>query len=142
MSSQPWRPGERLVELLAAVGIRSRVHVPENKWGHEHGCDLWLSSWHADYPDPDGFFLGLLRIEPFWRDEETEALLAAAQASRHRDERMRLFREFERVWIGQRVALVPLSYERQLVLRRPSVHGLHIGPMRIAHLEQVVVDRR
>jgi ABC-type oligopeptide transport system substrate-binding subunit len=93
-------------------------------------------------PDPDGFFLGLLRIEPFWRDEETDALLAAAQASRHRDERMRLFREFERVWIGQRVALVPLSYERQLVLRRPSVHGLHIGPMRIAHLEQVVVDRR
>ena len=55
---------------------------------------------------------------------------------------MRLFREFERVWIGQRVGLVPLSYERLLVLRRPSVHGLHIGPMRIAHLEQVVVDRR
>ena len=26
---------------------------------------------------------------------------------------MRLFREFERLWIGQRAALVPLSYERQ-----------------------------
>ena len=38
-------------------------------WGHEHGCHLWISSWHADYPDPDGFFLGLLRIEPFHADE-------------------------------------------------------------------------
>ena len=29
--------------------------MPANKWGHEHGCDLWMSSWHADYPDPENF---------------------------------------------------------------------------------------
>ncbi len=142
VSAQPWRPGDTLVEQLAAVGIPARVHVPQNKWGHEPGCHVWLSSWHADYPDPDGFFLGLLRIEPFHADAETEALLEAARASQDRDERMRLFREFERLWIGERAALVPLSYERQPVLRRPWVRGLSISPMRVAHLERVTVEPR
>ena len=67
-------------------------------------------------------------------------MLARARASRDRDERMRLYREFERLWIGQRAAIVPLSYERQLVLRRPCVHGLRLNPMGAFHLEQVVID--
>ena len=77
---------------------------------------------------------------PLYRDEETDAVLARARASRDRDERLRLYREFERIWIGQRAALVPLSYARQLVLRRPHVHGLRLNPMGAFHLEQVVVD--
>ena len=36
--------------------------------------------------------------------------------------------------------VVPLSYARQLVLRRPNVHGLRLNPMGAFHLEQVVVD--
>ena len=142
VAAHPWRPGDALVEQLAAVGIPAAVHVPANKWGHEHGCDLWMSSWHADYPDPDGFFLGLLRIEPFWRDEETDALLRGRAGLAAPRRAQRLLREFERVWIGQRVGARPPVLRAALVLRRPSVHGLHIGPMRIAHLEQVVVDRR
>ena len=72
-------------------------------------------------PDPDGFYLGLFELGlPLYRDEETDAVLAQARASRDRDERLRLYREFERIWIGQRAALVPISYARQLVLRRPE----------------------
>ena len=43
---------------------------------------------------------------------------------------------------GQRAALVPISYARQLVLRRPNVHGLRLNPMGAFHLEQVVVEPR
>ena len=101
----------------------------------------WFSGWHADYPDPDGFYLGLLELGlPLHRDDETDAILAQARASRDRDERLRLYREFERIWIGQRAALVPISYDRQLVLRRPDVHGLRLNPMGAFHLEQVVVE--
>ena len=67
-------------------------------------------------------------------------MLARARASRDRDERLRLYREFERLWIGERAAIVPLSYARQLLLRRPDVHGLRLNPMGVFHLEQVVVD--
>ena len=67
-------------------------------------------------------------------------MLAQARASRDRDERLRLYREFERVWIGERAAIVPISYARQLVLRRPNMHGLRLNPMGAFHLEQVVVE--
>jgi hypothetical protein len=54
--------------------------------------------------------------------------------------RLRLYRDFERLWIGRRAALVPISYARQLVLRRPHVSGLRLNPMGAFHLEQVVIE--
>ena len=100
-----------------------------------------VPGWHADYPDPDGFYLGLFELDmPLYRDDETNSILARARVSRDRDERLKLYREFERIWIGQRAAIAPISYSRQLVLRRPNVHGLRLNPMGAFHLEQVVVD--
>ena len=104
---------------------------------HEHA---WYSGWHADYPDPDGFYLGFLELDlPLYRDDETNAILARARASRDRDERLRLYREFERLWIGERAALVPLSYARQLDAAPAARQDLRLNPMRVFHLEQVVV---
>ena len=34
---------------------------------------------------------------------------------------------------------MPLSYSRQLLLRRPHVQNVKLNPMRVFHLEQVVV---
>ena len=51
LAVQPWRPGDALVEQLAAVGIPPACTCRPTSGGHEHGCDLF-SSWHADYPDP------------------------------------------------------------------------------------------
>jgi ABC-type transport system substrate-binding protein len=134
-------PSATLVRQLAVIGMRTRVVTPE-RW-HLVPADVhvFLATWHADYPDPDGFYLGFLELHlPLYRDDETDAVLAGARASRDRDERLRLYREFERLWIGQRVALVPLSYARQLLLYRPHVTCLRLNPMRVFHLEQVVVD--
>ncbi len=130
-----------LCRQLAEIGLRTRIET-SSRW-HVLAADVhvFLATWHADYPDPDGFYLGFLELDlPLYRDEETDAVLARARASRDRDERLRLYREFERLWIGQRVAIVPLSYARQLLLRRPEVTCLRLNPMRVFHLEQVVVD--
>ncbi|MDX6629502.1 MAG: hypothetical protein QOH00_1748 [Gaiellales bacterium] len=143
VDARPWSPAAALARQLAAVGVRARFETPGKHFGVSPKTHAWFSGWHADYPDPDGFYLGLLELGlPFYRDEETDAVLAQARASRDRDERLRLYREFERVWIGQRAALVPISYARQLVLRRPNVHGLKLNPMGAFHLEQVVVTSR
>ena len=141
IDARSWSPTAALAEQLAAVGMRVRFETHGKYFDVSPETHAWFGGWHADYPDPDGFYLGLLELNiPFYRDEETDAVLAKARVSRDRDERLRLYREFERIWIGQRVACVPLSYSRQLVLRRPKVHGLRLNPMGAFHLEQVVVD--
>jgi ABC-type transport system substrate-binding protein len=121
--------------------VRTRFEQPPKHMSVSAETHAWFSGWHADYPDPDGFYLGLLKLGlPLHRDDETDEILARARASRDRDERLRLYREFERIWIGRRAALVPISYDRQLVLRRPGVLGLRLNPMGAFHLEQVVVE--
>ena len=141
MEARPWSPTTALAEQFAAVGVRVHFEVPEKNFTLAPATHAWLTGWHADYPDPDGFYLGLLELAlPFYRGEETDAVLAQARASRDRDERLRLYREFERVWIGERAAIAPISYARQLVLRRPNLHGLRLNPMGAFHLEQVVVE--
>jgi ABC-type transport system substrate-binding protein len=138
--AQPWAPAAALSEQFGAIGVRTRIEEPAGKWGVPAGAHAWFAGWHSDYPDPDGFYLGFLGLGlPLYCDDETDALLLRARASRDRDERLRLYREFERIWLGQRAALVPLSYTRQLLLRRPHVQGLRLNPMRVFHLEQVVV---
>jgi ABC-type transport system substrate-binding protein/class 3 adenylate cyclase len=141
VDARPWSPVETLAAQLAALGVRVRFETPAKHWGVSPETHVWFSGWHADYPDPDGFYLGLLKLGlPLYRDAETDAILAQARASRDRDERLRLYREFERIWIGQRAAIVPISYDRQLVVRRPSVHGLRLNPLGAFHLEQVVIE--
>jgi ABC-type transport system substrate-binding protein/class 3 adenylate cyclase len=141
VNARPWSPVSALAEQLAAVGVRTRFEMPGKHFGVTPQTHAWFAAWHADYPDPDGFYLGLLELElPLYRDDETDAVLVRARASRDRDERLRLYREFERIWIGQRASLVPVSYARQLVLRRPNVQGLRLNPMGAFHLEQVVVE--
>jgi len=141
VDARPWSPAAALAEQLAEIGVRTRFESHGKHFGVAQETHAWFAGWHADYPDPDGFYLGLLELGlPLYRDEETDAVLARARVSRDRDERLRLYREFERTWIGLRAALVPISYSRQLVLRRPNVQGLRLNPMGAFHLEQVVID--
>jgi ABC-type transport system substrate-binding protein/class 3 adenylate cyclase len=139
ITAPPWSPSAALVAQFAEIGVRSRIEAGKHFSVAPH-VHAWMAGWHADYPDPDGFYRGLLELDlPFFRDAESDAVLKLARACRDRDERLRLYRSFEKLWIGERAALVPLSYSRQLLLRRPYVHGLRLNPMRVFHLEQVVV---
>ncbi len=141
VDARPWSPTAALAEQFAAIGVRAHFETHARWFGVSPETHLWFTGWHADYPDPDGFYFGLLELSmPFYRDDETNDILAQARASRDRDERLRLYRDFERIWIGERAAIVPISYARQLVLRRPNVHGLRLNPMGAFHLEQVVID--
>ena len=141
VDARPWSPTAALAQQLGAIGVRTHFETHAKWFGVSPETHAWFTGWHADYPDPDGFYLGLLELKmPLYRDEETNDILARARASRDRDERLRLYREFERIWIGQRAAIVPIAYARQLVLRRPHVNGLRLNPMGAFHLEQVVID--
>jgi hypothetical protein len=106
------------------------------------GCDLWLTGWTADYPDPDGFFHGLFRSEwSFYRDEDIDELLAEARSLGNQAERLRLYHEIDRLWVAEHAGILPLSYGRAMLLRRPWVEGLWASPLSRAHLDEVVVRR-
>jgi ABC-type transport system substrate-binding protein len=142
VDARPSSPIAALARQLEAVGVRVRFETPEKHWGVAPEAHAWFSGWHADYPDPDGFYFGLLKLGlPLYCDDEIDALLERARSSRDRDERLRLYREFEHLWIGARAAIVPISYDRQLVVRRPHVQGLRLNPLGAFHLEQVVIAR-
>ena len=104
---------------------------------------LTISAWKADFPDPDGFFRGLMQGGgwPFYRDDEIVALLDDARAVQDQGERIRLYQEIDRLWITERTTILPLAYGRRMILRRPWVHGVWANPLSRPHYERVVVER-
>ena len=101
-----------------------------------------MHGWSADYPDPGGGFLeSLLHDAPLYLDEGLEELLAAAASLRDRDERLRAYREFERIWIGEQVAVVPLTYDDVVFWCRPWVTGMWANPIVGSSFAEAVVSR-
>ena len=140
------QPVEPLVELWKPIGARveivtSPAHVDWDVLGDAH---MWWTGWTADYPDPDGFFRGLLLLGnwPFYRDDDILELLERARSLRDQGERMRLYHEIDHLWVDEHAAILPVAYPRSVLLRRPWVEGLWASPLSRAHLDTVVVGER
>jgi ABC-type oligopeptide transport system substrate-binding subunit len=104
---------------------------------------MWVTGFGADYPDPDGFFRGLMR-EPFtfYKDDEIEELVIEARALGNQPERMRLYHEIDRLWVNERAAILPIAYNRSVAVHRPWIDGFWANPLSKASLDQVVVGPR
>jgi ABC-type transport system substrate-binding protein len=133
-----------LAEQWRALGARVRIRTTRDhiEIGDLEGSHLWVSGWTADYPDPDGFFRGLMRIGmPFYLDEEIAELLQQARSLQNQGERMRLYHEIDHLWVAEHAAILPLAYSRALLLWRPWIERLWANPLSRAHLDEVVVVR-
>ena len=116
---------------LAAIGIRVRLlpttSDPEGAAAIERGAHAYLWALGRRPPRP-----GRRRPRaPFkwyrrflYRDEQLEKLLSRAATLHDQDERLRTYREFERIWIGEQAAVVPLAYNDRLLWRRPWLTGM------------------
>jgi ABC-type transport system substrate-binding protein/class 3 adenylate cyclase len=139
---------ETITDQWSELGIRTRI-----RRGQKHVCDLdlgatadlYVTGWTADFPDPEGFFLGLFS-DGHWpavhKDDEVLELLERARAASDQGERMRLYHEIDHTWVGQQAAIVPLTYSRMLLLRRPWIEGVVLNPLGRTCLEQVIVSRQ
>jgi ABC-type transport system substrate-binding protein/class 3 adenylate cyclase len=102
----------------------------------------WSIGWAADYPDPSGVVDTMLGAHPFvYRDDEIMALLERARASHDQDERLGLYQEVERLWIGEHAAVVPLANEGTAILHRPWVEGFWANPINWGPFDEVVIRR-
>jgi ABC-type transport system substrate-binding protein len=135
--------GEDIAVLLRDLGLTVEVESLEDGCDIDGG-DLWLSSWVADYPDPDGFFRGLLGLEGFQVEpnDQIRALLGEARACRDRDKRLELYGRIDQLLVTDHAVLVPVAYKRLALLRRPWVSGLWATPLMPACLSHAVVDHR
>jgi ABC-type transport system substrate-binding protein len=136
---------ERLVEQWAELGVRVSVRRTDGHlWSEGLGsAHFWVSWFAADYPDPDGFFRGLLTSDwPFYVDDDIEELLERARSLGNQDERMRLYHELDRLWVAEHAAILPLAYGRSIIVRRPWIEGFWANPLSKASIERVVVRPR
>ena len=137
---------EPIIEAWEALGARVTVRPAEKRHAGEldQGGHCWLGGWDADFPDPDGFFRGLIDGTNwgFYTDEEIADLLARARSLRDRDERIRLYQRIDRLWVQDRVAIVPLVYSRRLIVRRPWVSGVSVNALSKFNLDCVTVGPR
>ena len=73
--------------------------------------------------------------------DELEKLLARAASLRDQDERLRTYRDFERIWIGEQAAVVPIAYADEQLWRRPWVTGMWVNATEISTFAHAVVRR-
>ena len=121
-------PTDSNVALRAAIEDRAHAYV----WATGH-----------DYPDPGGGLLEPLLRWGRWlyRDEALERVLERASGGHERDERLSASREFERIWIGEQAAVVPLAYYDCLLWRRPWVTGMWANALARSTFAEAVVRR-
>jgi ABC-type transport system substrate-binding protein len=132
---------------LEAAGVRVRLLTagsdPDLDAAVTRQAHAFIWWWGADLPDPGGGVLdAILRDNPWlYRDQQLEALLARAAALHDQDERLRTYREFERIWIGEQAAVVPLAYDDRQLWRRPWVTGMWSNAMAMSTFADAVVQR-
>jgi ABC-type transport system substrate-binding protein len=131
---------------LGAIGVAVRPRIltsdAELDAAIEEGPHAFMWGWGAAYPDPAGVLQPFLHDHPWvYRDAELEQLLARAASLRDQDERLRTYREFERIWIGEHVAVVPLKYGERKLWRRPWVEGMWANAIAMSTFASAVVER-
>jgi len=130
---------------LAVLGVRARLlsvaSDTELQAAAVEDAHAYVWAELAAHPDPAGIFDWLLPSYPLYRDERLEQLLARAASLRDQDERLRLYREFERIWIGEQAAVVPIAYGDRLFWRRPWVTGLWLNALTTSTFATAVVAR-
>ena len=128
---------------LARLGLAAAIDwIPVGTPTSPLDCDAWVSGWVADYPDPDGYFRGLLSVRHMevLADAELSQLLEDARSCRIRDDRLSLYAALDRRLV-ERSLIVPLSYARSVVLYRPWVRDLWSNALTQVRFDQLSVER-
>jgi ABC-type transport system substrate-binding protein/class 3 adenylate cyclase len=133
---------------FAAIGVRVHLLVlgsdPELDGAIKERAHAFLWAWGEENPGDAGrgFLEMILRAMPvLYRDEELEGLLRRAHSLSDRDERLRAYREFERIWIGEQAAVVPIAYGDALLWRRPWVTDMWVNAAEISTFAHAIVRR-
>jgi oligopeptide transport system substrate-binding protein len=81
--------------------------------------NVFFMGWYPDYPDPDSFLrVSVQNSVPHWRNDQYDQLLQAAQQTLDQLERIRLYKEADKILIED-AAVIPIVYWQQHFLVKP-----------------------
>jgi peptide/nickel transport system substrate-binding protein len=109
-----------------AIGIPSRVQVCSwadflTTWSNASGPKVGVTTWFADYPDPDSFLRFCVELYlPDWRHDRYRTLVEHATRSTDPADRLVTYEEAERI-LADEAVIVPLMYESEHLLLKPWV---------------------
>jgi ABC-type oligopeptide transport system substrate-binding subunit len=105
-------------------------------------AEIALLMWAADYPDPDNF-LRVCREKAWarWRNETYEDLVEEARRLMDPQERMRRYREADRL-VCEEVPILPLTYERDHLLIKPWLSRYPTSATHAAYWKEAVIGSR
>jgi ABC-type oligopeptide transport system substrate-binding subunit len=102
--------------------------------------NLFLSSWWADFTDPDSFLrLGMSKTYGGRQEERYEALVEEARRTADQGQRMAMYRQAEQILIEE-VPIIPLAYGRNHVLIKPWVQSLPASGINGNILKDIVIE--
>ena len=127
-----------LQEQLAEIGIRlSIVVVDSGSWSdfrRAGGISLYIGTWYADFPDPDGFIASYLHSKNsslysnFYSSGEFDRLLDLGQEEADSARREELYRQADHLASRVDYSVIPLFHEDMFYLCKPYVKDLNKSP--------------
>jgi ABC-type oligopeptide transport system substrate-binding subunit len=110
------------------------------EWSGEEPPHISISAWQADYPDPDDFLrVGLQSACRGWRCEAYDRLVNEARRMIDQRERMRLYRQADRILIEQ-VPVIPFVHLRWSLLVKPWVKRYPASAIRQWFWKDVIIE--
>lgn len=104
------------------------------------GPYISLQGWMADYPDPDNILrLGVQGTQLGWRNEVYSSLVENARRVTDQAERMRLYRQADRILTSE-AAILPLAYERVHLLVKPWVSRYPVSASSWMFWKDVIIE--
>jgi oligopeptide transport system substrate-binding protein len=101
---------------------------------------IFLLGWIADYPDPDNFLrVSSMRRFTRWRNEAYDRLVEKARRAMDQEERMRLYRQADRI-LNEEAAILPLIYWRFHLLMKPWVRKYPASALRTWFWKDVIIE--
>ena len=102
---------------------------------------LFMTSWSADYPDPDNF-LSVFQSSAgnnrtLWKNEKYDEFILAARGLGDPKTRENLYSQAQKLLIEEEAVIIPLYYEPNMALVKSRVKGLVLSPMNSLYLKNV-----
>lgn len=105
---------------------------------------IFITSWSADYPDPDNFLSVFTSASgnnrTAWKSEKFDAQVVQARQGSSTSVRTKTYLEMQKQILENDVIILPLYYEPNLALVQKRVRGFEINPMNYIFLKKVNVE--
>ena len=102
---------------------------------------IFRMSWGADFPDPDTFMTLFTSSSGNnhgrWKNETYDNLVSEAATTLDIEERKKLYRKAQEILLEKEIAIAPLFFNTQVLLKKPWVKNFEFNSMDLLFCEEI-----